>query len=327
MRRLNGSGTYPAAGIRSSRAAWAAGLDEELADVLRSALHDRYAGATDGEMDEALANVLESMSPAEASDFASALHRIGRGVSQVISDPAFSSVAQTALPVLGGAAGTMIGGPVGTALGSKLGSLAASALPTRPASSPVPAAPTTAAPAPAPPAGPPVQPTPAVPAPPTALQAPGATATPAVTPPAPGIPAPGAGPAAGAAPGVPALAPPSLPESSSPIAAGSAAAAQGLVLTQQPDVLRSLLATALGEHGCQTVSGIPVAQVLELLSHVFGKAAADADELMYLGQQPGAGESAGEDAPAESATALYTDLLGADNLELAAVTGWDWLDQ
>jgi hypothetical protein len=99
------------------------------------------------------------------------------------------------------------------------------------------------------------------------------------------------------------------------------------VLTQQPDVLRSLLATALGEHGCQTVSGIPVAQVLELLSHVFGKAAADADELMYLGQQPGAAESASEDAPAELATSLYTDLLGADNLELAAVTGWDWLDQ
>jgi hypothetical protein len=326
VRRLNESGTYPAAGIRTSRAAWAAGMDEQLADVLRSALHDRYADASDEEMDEALANVLDSMSPAEASDFASALHRIGRGVSQVISDPAFSSIAQTALPILGGAAGTMIGGPVGTALGSKLGSLAASALPTRPASSPVPAAPT-AAPAPAAPAGPPVQPTPAVPAPPTALPAPGATATPAVTPPAPGIPAPGVGPAAGPAPGVPALAPPSLPESSSPIAAGSAAAAQGLVLTQQPDVLRSLLATALGEHGCQTVSGIPVAQVLELLSHVFGKAAADADELMYLGQQPGAAESASEDAPAELATSLYTDLLGADNLELAAVTGWDWLDQ
>lgn len=331
MRRLDESGTYPAAGIRTSQAAWAAGLDEELADVLRSALHERYADASDEEMDEALANVLDSMSPAEASDFASALHRIGRGAGQVVSDPAFVSIAQTALPLLGAAAGGMIGGPMGTQLGSTIGSAAASALPTRRAPSPVPAAPAAAVPAPAAPAGPPVPPTGAAPAQPTAAApaqlAPGVTAPPAVTPPAPGIPAPGAGSAAGTAPGVPALASPPLPGNSSPIAAGSAAAAQALVLTQQPEALRSLLCTALGEHGCQTVSGIPAAQVLELLSHVFGKAAADADELMYLGQQPDAAESAGEDAPAESAASLYTDLLGADNLELAEATGWDWPDR
>jgi hypothetical protein len=110
------------------------------------------------------------------------------------------------------------------------------------------------------------------------------------------------------------------------VAGGSAAAAQGLVLTQQPDVLRSLLATALGAHGSQTVSGVPTAQVLGLLSQVFGKATADADELMYLGQQPGT-ESVLDGGRDDSADYLYADLLGADNLELADAAGWDWTDR
>jgi hypothetical protein len=100
------------------------------------------------------------------------------------------------------------------------------------------------------------------------------------------------------------------------------------VLTQQPEVLRGLLATALGQHGRQRISGIPVAQLLAMLSQVFGQAAADADELMYLGQQADATESALlGDAPAGPARSLYGDLLGADNLELAeAAPGWDGLD-
>jgi hypothetical protein len=115
------------------------------------------------------------------------------------------------------------------------------------------------------------------------------------------------------------------------VAAGSAAAAQGLVLTQQPDVLRGLLATALGQHGRQLVSGVPVAQVLALLSQVFGQAAADADELVYLDQQADATEGVLEEAPAGSIRSLYADLLGADNLELAEapelaeVLEWDGL--
>jgi hypothetical protein len=117
-----------------------------------------------------------------------------------------------------------------------------------------------------------------------------------------------------------------MPGPASPVAGGSAAAAQGLVLTQQPDVLRSLLATALGQHGRQSISGVPVPAVLGLLSQVFGKAAADADELMYLGQ-PGTAESVLDDAPADAPESLYADLLGADNLELAETAGWDWLDQ
>jgi hypothetical protein len=95
------------------------------------------------------------------------------------------------------------------------------------------------------------------------------------------------------------------------------------VLTQQPDVLRALLATALGQHGRQQVSGIPVAQILSMLSQVYGRAAADADELMYLGRQPEAAESVVDDAPDGSPRSLYTDLLGADNLEFAEAAGWD----
>ena len=291
MRRLDESYSYTAGG----ESGWTEGLDdEELADVLRSTLHESYADASDDEMEDALANVLDSLSPAEAFNFASALNRIGKGASRLMSDPAFVSVAHTALPVLGGAAGTLIGGPAGTAVGGKLGSLAASALPTPPRPAPVTARPAAAA-----------------------ASAPGIPAS--ATQPVVAAPAPSA--AAITAPGVP-----PQPGLASPAAGGSAAAAQGLVLTQQPDVLRSLLATALGQHGRQTVSGVPVAQVLGLLSQVFGKAAADADELMYLGQQPDAAESV-LDAADDSADLLYADLLGADNLELAEATGWDWPDR
>jgi hypothetical protein len=258
VRRLDERYIYPAA----DEAGWAEDRETaELAEALRSALNEGYADASDEAVDDALANVLDSMSPAEAFNFTSALNRISKSAGQLVSDPTFVAVAQTALPIVGGAAGTMIGGPVGTALGSKLGSLAAGALPARPA------------------------PAPATPPPPAIASAP-----------------------------------------ASPVATGSAAAAQGLVLTQQPEVLRSLLAAALGEHGRQTVSGIPVAQVLGTLSQIFGKAAADADELMYLDQPPDSEGSISADAYGDSPDALYTDLLGADNQELAEAT-WDWTDR
>lgn len=294
MRRLDESDGYPPVDAFSGEADWIEGLDaEELADVLRSTLHERYADASDDEVEDALANVMDSLSPAEAFNFGSALNQIGKSASRVVSDPAFVSVAGTALPVLGGAAGTLVGGPVGTAVGGKLGSLAASALPAPPRPAPVTAQPAAAASAPGIPA-PATQPVVATPAPSTA----------AITP--PGVPR--------------------QPGSASSAAGGSAAAAQGLVLTQQPEVLRSLLATALGQNGRQTVSGVPVAQVLGLLSQVFGKAAADADELMYSGQQPDTAESV-FDAADDSADLLYADLLGADNLELSEAVGWDWPDQ
>ena len=66
--------------------------------------------------------------------------------------------------------------------------------------------------------------------------------------------------------------------------------------------------------------------MINLFSQVLGQAAADADELMYLGQQPDAAEGVfeGRTGPARS---LYGDLLGADNLELAEAAEWDGQDR
>jgi hypothetical protein len=88
-----------------------------------------------------------------------------------------------------------------------------------------------------------------------------------------------------------------------------------LVLSQQPQMLQSLLAAALGGHGQQQVAGVPVAKMLGMFSEVIGQAAADADELLYLEQGDPDAESGGE--PVEPAGSLYTALLDADNLELA----------
>jgi len=271
------SGIPAPAGGLTGEDGWFEDLEaRDLADALRSAMREEYADASDEEMGDALMNLLDSMSPAEAINFASALNQIGKSASQLASDPTFAAVAGTALPVLGGAAGTLVGGPAGTAAGTTLGRLAASALP-------APVAPPAAA----------ARPVAAAPAPSTAV------AAPVISPLSPGP--------------------------ASAVAGGSAAAAQGLVLTQQPDVLRGLLATALGQHGRQQVSGVPAAQLLGLLSQVFGQAAADADELMYL-EQAGDAESVPDDAPAGSLRSLYADLLGADNLELAEAAEWDGLD-
>jgi hypothetical protein len=280
-------GVYSAVRDLAGDADWAEASEAwELTDALRSALRPEYADASDAEMADALGNVLESMSPAEAFDFGSALSQITNSAKKLVSDPTFVQIAKTAVPIAAGAIGTVYGGPAGGALASQLGNLAVGAL----------------APSPAPPSAAP---------PPAAAARPPVTPAPPITAPAPPV----AAPAPGAA--VPPLAP------TSPVAGGSAAAAQGLVLTQQPDVLRALLATALGQHGRQQVSGVPVAQILSMLSQVYGRAAADADELMYLGQQPEATESALDDAPGSSPQSLYADLLGADNLELAEAAGWD----
>jgi hypothetical protein len=273
---------------------------DDFVDALRSTMREEYADASDEEMGDALTNLLGSMSPAEAINFASALDRIGTSASELASDPTVAAVAGAALPVLGGAAGTLASGPAGTAAGTMLGGLAASALP---ASAAPPAAGAT-------PVG-------AAPAPSTAMAAPGLPTAAAI--PFAAAPEPGA-----ARVTAPVIASPS-PRPASEVADGSAAAAQGLVLTQHPDVLRGLLATALGQHGRQQVSGVPVAQVLELLSQVFAQAAADADQLMYL-KQAGDAESVFDDVPAGSLRSLYADLLGADNLELAEAAEWDGMD-
>jgi hypothetical protein len=309
VRRLDDGGSVPGVGSLLGEVAWSEALSaEELADVFRSSLRQEYADASDAEIGDALENILDSMSAAEGFNFGSALSQIGKSASKLAADPTFGQIVRTAAPIAGAAVGTYFGGPVGTAFGSQLGTLAAQAL-TAPAAPPARAP----APAPAPPLAPALPP-PAQPAPVAAAPAPAAAA------PAPAVPAPGA--AAALAPGVP----PPAPTRASSVAGGSAAAAQGLVLSQQPDILRSLLATALGQQGRQQVSGIPVAQLLALFSRVIGQAAADADELMYLEQQPDAGESVVGDVAPDSVRSLYADLLGADNFEFAEAAGWEGLD-
>ena len=336
MRRLDDSGRYPAGSLLGD-VAWTEALGPgELADVFRSSLREEYADASDEEMGDAVETILDSMSAAEAFNFGSALSQIGKSASKLASDPAFAQIVRTAAPIAGGALGTFVGGPVGAALGSQLGSLAASALPAppAPARAPVPrrrrrrsrlprsrrrlsrrSRSRSRLPAPV---------SPAVALPPTA---PATVLPPEGPPPVAAVPV-AAVPVAAPAPST-VTAPPDIwaaPARPSAVAGGSAAAAQGLVLCQQSEVLRGLLATALGQHGRQQVSGVPVAQLLTLFSQVIGQAAADADELMYHEQQPGDAESAAEDAPSGSVRSLYADLLGADNLELAEAAGWEGLE-
>lgn len=315
MRRPDDSGSYPVMGDLLYEAAWVEALSpEDLADVLRSSLRQEYAEASDEEMSDALENILDSMSAAEAVNFGSAFNKIGRSASRLASDPAFAQIVRVAAPIAGGALGSVIGGPVGTALGSQLGNLAAKALPAPPAprpvlpvTAPVPSAPVLTAPIPA-----------------AALPSAAAVSPPDIPPPLVATP-PAAAPASSAVTSVPDTPLPGSARASS-VAGGSAAAAQAFVLTQQSEFLRGLLATALGRHGRQQISGVPVAQLLTLFSQVIGQAAADADELMYLEQQADAAESVLDDAPEGSVRTLYVDLLGADNLELAEAAGWEGLD-
>ena len=286
--------------------------DDPLA-VLRSALREEYADASDAEMAGALDNVLGAMSPAEAFNFGSALNQIGKSATRLAADPAFQQIVRTAAPVAGGALGTFIGGPLGTAIGTQLGNMAVSALPAR-------AAP--ASPPQLPPPPPQSVPEPAASAPLASVPASAIAALPSAAPVT--VVAASAQPvAAGAATGGASPATPAPPSPASSVAGGSAAAAQGLVLTQHPDVLQGLLATALGKHGRQQVSGIPVAQLLALLGRVFEQAAADADALMYLERQVDASEGILQGPPADSVSSLYGDLIGADNLELADALEWE----
>jgi hypothetical protein len=108
------------------------------------------------------------------------------------------------------------------------------------------------------------------------------------------------------------------------VAGGSAAAAQGLVLSQQPEFLKGLLALAMGQHGQRSVNGIPVRSIMNMLSGVFGQAAADADELTYLDGEGFGGDGLDSDADAfsddsghPSGRSMYTALMEAENYRLA----------
>lgn len=276
---------------------WAA--EEDLSGSvtgMRMVLSDAYWGASDAQIEDALAEVMGVMSPAEAFDFGTTLNQIARGAGHALSDPKAAAIARTVLPLAGAVAGTFVGGPIGTAMGSRLGTIAANALPPARGS--------------------------------------GAAATPVAR----AVPVPGAGPVL-PAPTLPTPAGRAEPGApTTPVAGGSAAAAQGLMLASNPLMRQALAAAAFGQHGQQQVAGIPVAQLLGLLSQVVGQAAEDADELRYVSTarpvpRPEAGESGNGDSYGwgdgwenETGQSLYTTLVDAENLDLAEAfdsSGWE----
>jgi hypothetical protein len=79
----------------------------------------------------------------------------------------------------------------------------------------------------------------------------------------------------------------------------------------------------MGQHGKKAVNGVPVASIMNLLSSVFGQAAADADELMYLdGERDGEGGSDVGDADGDLDGGLYRTLMDADGYELLGAGEW-----
>jgi hypothetical protein len=246
----------------------------ELAEVLRETLHERYEDASPEEMEEALFNIMDQMTPAEGFNFTSALRQISKTGQGILKDPMVGQIAGTALPIAGGALGTFVGGPVGTAIGAQLGQAAVQAFPgaKKPA---IPTAPPPTVPVTPTPPNPPVQP---------------AVATPQ---------------------------------------GGSTAAAQLLQLTQNPVMLQSLLALALGSHGKGSISITPRGQAVQpgplmsLLGQLAGQAASDADQLLWESEETpdylldSEGRYVVDPAvPEDHAEALYEALLAAENIRL-----------
>lgn len=273
-------------------------LDEfaELAESFREGLHEYYQFAPPEAVEDALFNVMETMTPAEGFNFTKVLSQIGKAGQQVLQDPTVGHYAKTILPVAGATIGTIYGGPAGTAIGGQLGQAAASAFSGKPT-------PTTR-----PPQAQAIQPSPQA-VPPAAVQV--------------------------------------SPQSGSPAAvqasphAGSTAAAQLLQLTQNPDVLKSLLALALGSLGKQAIpvgqgdQKVQVGAVMNMLNALTAQATTDADELLRDRQDLSAylRDSEGEfmvdpSVPEERAQALYATLLNAENesLGFAEAGGSPWSD-
>ena len=101
---------------------------DNLAQVLADALDDRYADADPEDLDAALDDVLDSMSDGEAFNFTNALRQIEAAAGRALADPTVGRVVGTALPLGASALGTVIGGPAGTAVGGQLGRLVAQRL-------------------------------------------------------------------------------------------------------------------------------------------------------------------------------------------------------
>jgi hypothetical protein len=119
----------------------------DMALALGEALRDEYAYATPEELDEALGNVLESLAPAEAINFAKTVQQAGKRLRE---DATLAQIARTALPLAGGAVGGPAGMAVATGLGNVVGqALAGHAEPARAPAAPAAAKPPVAAGSPA----------------------------------------------------------------------------------------------------------------------------------------------------------------------------------
>lgn len=199
-----------------------------LTEALREAFHESYLDAPEEALQDAWADILDTMTPAEGFNFNKALRQIGKTGRQILRDPTVGQIARTVLPAAGATIGTIYGGPMGGALGGQLGQAAGQVFTGGKKTAAGPAV--KSAPAPA-----------------------------AKTRPTP------AGPASQGSP-----------------QAGSAAAAQLLQLTQDPNVLKSLLALALGARGRKAVTignGGPTVNLgsyMNLLGALANRAAADA---------------------------------------------------
>ena len=203
---------------------WEESLED--AETLREVLHEDYADSPSEEMEEALENILNSISLEEGWNIKKILRdvRKNKTVGQVL---------QQGLPLAGATVGTIYGGPLGTALGGAAGNYAAQAFTVKPKGTKRPSGPKN-------------------------ITRPSSSAV--------------------------------HPKKTSPNG-GSTAAAKLLQLTQNPDVLKSLLALSLGKHGKQEIKtdksgkNVKVGAVMNLLSTLLSEAVDDADELARTGVQ------------------------------------------
>ena len=122
----------------------------------------------------------------------------------------------------------------------------------------------------------------------------------------------------------PALTPKPAPTAVPPATAGSAAATKALVCSQQPDVLKALLALSVGDQGAAAVNGVPVGAVMNMLSSLYARAAEDAEDMLVASEQHPAylfdddGRLRADPAsPSARADALYAALVDREDVYLA----------
>ncbi len=89
-------------------------------DGVRMMLGPEGESLTDPEVDQLLERITDSMEPADAAEF---IKGLGRALSGAL--PVLGQVAKTALPIVGGAVGSIVAPGIGTALGGALGGAAA----------------------------------------------------------------------------------------------------------------------------------------------------------------------------------------------------------